>query len=89
MKKLDDKASVMMLLREATEQSLKLEAMSLITSSCSSSADLDWGDLRRSLEILLGEAGKQEVAENLTLTFVLCLVLHIWCPKPVADFRLR
>lgn len=56
----------MMLLREATEQSLKLEAMSLITSSCSSSEELDWSVLRRSLERLLNDADKHQVAKSVT-----------------------
>ncbi len=54
----------MMLLREATEQSLKLEAMSLITSSCSSSEELDWSVLRQSLERLINDADRHQVAKN-------------------------
>ena len=65
MKLLDDKASVMMLLREATEQSLKLEAMSLITPGCSSSEELDWSELRGSLERLLEDSARHKPRDNI------------------------
>ena len=68
MKKLDDKATVMMLLREATEQSLKLEAMSLITPACSSSEELDWSEIRGSLERLLEDAAYNKSKDKIALS---------------------
>ena len=68
MNSLDDKATVMMLLREATEQSLKLEAMSLITPGCTSSEDLDWGEIRHSLERLLDDAALNKSKDRIDLS---------------------
>ena len=68
METLDDKATVMMLLREATEQSLKLEAMSLITPGCSSSEDMDWAEIRGSLERLLEDAASNKSKDNISLS---------------------
>ncbi|MGR8950237.1 MAG: hypothetical protein ACU84Q_19505 [Gammaproteobacteria bacterium] len=70
MKSLDDKATVMMLLREATEQSLKLEAMSLITPGCTSSEELDWGEIRQSLERLLNDAARNKSKDSINLSLV-------------------
>ena len=61
----------MMLLREATEQSLKLEAMSLITPSCTSSEELDWGELRVALERLLQDASRTKSSENIEPNYLL------------------
>lgn len=61
----------MMLLREATEQSLKLEAMSLITPGCSSSEDLDWSELRGSLERLLEDATRNKAKDHSEIGSVL------------------
>ena len=68
METLDDKATVMMLLREATEQSLKLEAMSLITPGCSSSEELDWSEIRQSLERLLDDAAHNKSKDRIELS---------------------
>ena len=68
METLDDKATVMMLLREATEQSLKLEAMSLITPGCSSSEELDWSEIRESLERLLDDAAHNKSKDRIELS---------------------
>ena len=61
----------MMLLREATEQSLKLEAMSLITPTCSSSEELDWAALRESLERLLNDAAAHKAKDSIDTTPIL------------------
>lgn len=68
METLDDKATVMMLLREATEQSLKLEAMSLITPGCSSSEEMDWAEIRCSLERLLNDAAINKSKDDISLS---------------------
>ena len=68
METIDDKATVMMLLREATEQSLKLEAMSLITPGCSSSEELDWAEIRHSLERLLEDAAHNKSKDKIALS---------------------
>jgi len=61
----------MMLLREATEQSLKLEAMSLITPGCTSSEELDWGEIRDALERLLQDASRTKATENIESNYLL------------------
>lgn len=58
----------MILLREATEHSLKLEAMSLITSVCTSSEDQDWAEIRASLERLLHEKGLNRSKDRVELS---------------------
>ena len=64
MEKLDDKASALRLVREAAEQNLKLEAMSLITTSCTSKDVVDWGDIRRQLEQLIGSGDQTTNSSN-------------------------
>lgn len=52
----------MMLLRDATEHSLKIEALSLITSCCTSTDTVNWAELRESLEAMMQEAPPSELS---------------------------
>ena len=49
----NDKAFVMTLLKEAEQRNLKLEALSVITSNCTSNDRVDWADMRQELQELI------------------------------------
>ena len=65
----NDKAFVMTLLKEAEQRNLRLEALSVITSNCTSNDRVDWTDMRQELQELINSAPPTKTKSFDQITF--------------------